>query len=101
MDAKGDPRVGKYAWAFCALAPLGGFGCLVPAVGNSCEVDTDEISLEATVADQGGPIRATANFQQGPRTGIATILELCERDILTVNDESTTLKRGFNEFEYS
>lgn len=88
------------ARATLLLLPATAGGCFA-ARGDSCEIDSDEISMVAEVLDDGTTVRAEANFESGDRSGLGTVLELCEQDVLTINGREPTVTSKFDEVEYS
>lgn len=77
--------------AACSLALLafaaGGCG---DAGGDSCTVETGEMSVVATVVDSGSTLRAEIDFERGDRSELDDPLTLCDDDELTINGERPT-----------
>lgn len=68
---------------FASLAPVASTGCLVGA-DDSCEHETESISVVAIATDNGTDLRAEVDFDASDRSSFPYPLQLCEDDDLTI-----------------
>lgn len=88
------------AWALVVLLAGGALGCSGEE-GDTCEVETEDISAVALVVDSGWDIRATIDFEAGDRRGRNSPLRLCDSDTLRINGEEPEVIDKADRVEYA
>ena len=75
-------------------------GCVVQ--GETCEINTSQISMHATAIDGDRGIAVEIELEEGDMTGVATSLELCaeQDERIEVNDRAAELREIFGVFRY-